>query len=178
MEFKSECNPRIRYTPEGKVEITFTTYKSEIGELSKLKDKELNVKVSKFVGKHSLSQNSYMWRLITDLSNVLKTDKNLLYKRFIQSYGQYDYLPLNVSKIARFVEKWESNGSGYFVEECGKSKLEGYVKLKVYYGSSSYNTKEMKQLIDGIIEVCKRHGVDTLSESEIMLLKNENDIKE
>ena len=175
MEFKSECNPRIRYTPDGRVEITFTTYKSAISELAKFKDKELAIKVSKFNEKHSLSQNSYMWQLITNLSNVLNTDKKALYKRFIQCYGQYDYLPLNESKIERFIERWESNGDGYFVEICGKSKLNGYKRLKVYYGSSSYNSKEMSQLLDGIIKVCNAHGVSTLTELEISLLKNSNE---
>lgn len=176
MEFKVESNPRIRYTPEGKVEITFTTYKSEIGDLSIYKDKELMLKVSQCSKKHSLSQNSYMWKLLGSLASALKTDKNTLYKDFIRKHGQYDYLPIKESEIESFTSKWIMNGAGFFVEVLGDSKLKGYKKLKCYYGSSVYNSKEMKDLLDIIVLTCKNCGIETLTESEQALLKNENDI--
>ena len=71
MEFKADKNPIIRFTLDGKVEITFTTYKSALGGLDDLKDKDLNVKVTSFIKKRSLSQNDYMWVLLDELAKIV-----------------------------------------------------------------------------------------------------------
>lgn len=175
MEFKSDANPIIRFTLDGKVEITFTTYKSAIGGLESLKDKELNVKVTSFSKKRSLSQNAYMWTLLNQLGEKLGRSKDDIYKHYIKDYGVFEILPIKNDAAERFKTNWSKNGLGWFVEDLGESKLNGYIKLIAYYGSSTYNSNEMSRLVDAIVQDCQEQGIDTMTMADIMLLKNDND---
>ena len=175
MEFKADKNPIIRFTLDGKVEITFTTYKSALGGLDDLKDKDLNVKVTSFSKKRSLSQNAYMWVLLDELAKKLHLDKEQVYKNYIKDYGVFEILPIKNDAATRFINNWSKNGIGWFVEELGESKLTGFTKLIAYYGSSTYNSKEMSRIVDAIVNDCHDQGIDTMTLGDIMLLKNEND---
>lgn len=175
MEFKADANPQIRFTLDGKVELTFTTYRSAIGGLEALKDKELAVKVVSFSKKRSLSQNAYMWVLLDELAKVLNRSKEDLYKIYIKDYGTFEMLPIKNEAAERFKKNWSKNGIGWFVEDLGESKLSGYTKLIAYYGSSVYNSTEMSRLINAIVDDCQDQGISTMTLSDIMLLRNEND---
>lgn len=175
MEFKADANPVIRFTIDGKVEITFTTYKSALGGFESLKDKELNVKVSSFSKKRSLSQNAYMWTLLNQLGEKLNRSKEDVYKHYIKDYGVFEILPIKNEAADRFKRNWSKNGIGWFVEDIGESKLSGFTKLIAYYGSSTYNSQEMSRLLNAIVDDCHDQGISTMTLSDIMLLKNEND---
>lgn len=175
MEFKSDPNPRVAFTLDGKVEITFTTYKSALGGFESLKDKELSVKVTSFSKKRSLSQNAYMWVLLNELATKLNCSKENIYRNYIKDYGVFEIIPIKNEAVERFKRNWSTNGIGWFVENLGESKLNGFTKLMAYYGSSTYNSKEMSRIVDAIIFDCQEQGIDTMTLSEIMLLKNEND---
>lgn len=175
MEFKADANPVIRLTLDGKVEITFTTYKSALGGLESLKDKELNVKVTSFSKKRSLSQNAYMWTLLNQLGEKLRLSKEEVYKKYIKDYGVFEILPIKNEAADRFKRNWSKNGLGWFVEDLGESKLNGFTKLIAYYGSSTYNSNEMSRLVDAIVQDCHDQGINTMTLADIMLLQNEND---
>lgn len=175
MEFKADPNPSIRFTLDGKVEITFTTYKSALGGFEALKDKDLSVKVTSFSKKRSLSQNAYMWVLLDELAKVLNTTKEELYRRYIQNYGVFEVLPIKNEAADRFRKNWAKNGLGWFTDDLGESKLSGFTKLIAYYGSSVYNSTELSRVLNAIVDDCKEQGIDTMTMSDIMLLKNEND---
>ena len=175
MEFKANENPVIRFTLDGKVEITFTTYKSALNGLESLKDKELSVKVTSYSKKRSLSQNAYMWVLLDELAKKLHLSKEELYKKYIKDYGVFEILPIRNEAAERFKRNWSINGLGWFVEDIGESKLSGFTKLIAYYGSSTYNSNEMSRLVDAIVQDCQEQGISTMTLSDIMLLKNEND---
>ena len=44
-------------------------------------------------------------------------------------------------------------------------------QLQVYYGSSTFNTKEMSVFIDGIVSECKELGIETLTSEELERMK-------
>ena len=48
-----------------------------------------------------------------------------------------------------------------------KSKLEGFTNVVIYYGSSTYDTKEMTRLTELIVEECKQFGIETKPQVEI-----------
>lgn len=176
MEFKSEANPRITLTLDGKAEITFTTQRGAVYALEDLKDKDLLVKVSSYSKRRSLSQNAYMWVLIGELAAALKIGKDDVYRSYIKDYGIYEVLPIKAEAVERFISVWTARGVGWVCEALGRpSKITGYVNVIAYYGSSTYTSKEMSGLIDAIIEDCKAQGINTMSLADIMLLRNEND---
>ena len=72
-----------------------------------------------------------------------------------------------------FKRIWEKQGLGFLVQEV--SKKDKCIKVNCYYGSSTYNTKEMSLLIEDLIELAKTLNVETKSQSEIDSLLKEWD---
>lgn len=175
MEFRAEPSPRISLTLDGRAEITFTTSKSAVYGLEELKDKELLVKVNSYSKRRSLSQNAYMWVLIGELANALKLSKDEVYRNYIKDYGIFEVIPIKKEAEDMFIKTWKSHGLGWVCEVLKESKLTGYDNLIAYYGSSVYTSEQMKNLLEAIIEDCKEQGINTMSISDIMLLRNEND---
>jgi len=175
IEFKTDKKPRIALTLGGQAEITFTAPKSVVRVLDELNDKTLTVTIKEYRQKRSLSQNSYLWVLLDKLADKVNRSKEDIYKIFIRDYGVFEILPVRNDAAERFKKLWEARGLGWVCEELGESKLNGYTKLIAYYGSSSYNTKEMTRLIDAVIQDCREQGIQVMPLSDVMLLQNDND---
>lgn len=175
IEFRAENLPRVAFLLDGRAEITFTTQKSVVRDFEGLQDKPLSVTVKEFRKKRSLSQNSYLWVLLDELAKKVDRSKEDIYKDFVKDYGVWEVLPIRNDAVERFITNWRKNGLGWFVEDMGESKLNGYTKVMAYYGSSTYNSKEMTRLIDAVIFECKAQGIQTMPLSDIMLLQNDND---
>lgn len=175
IEFRAENKPRIALLLDGQAEITFTAPKSVLKAFEGLTDKPLTVTVKEFRQKRSLSQNAYLWVLLDKLGAKLNRSKEDIYKIYVKDYGVFEPLPIRNDAVERFIANWSKNGLGWFTEDMGESKLNGYTKLIAYYGSSTYNSKEMARLIDAVIQDCEEQGIQTMPLSEIMLLQNDND---
>jgi hypothetical protein len=175
IEFRAENKPRIALTLGGQAEITFTVPKSVVRVLDELNDKPLTVTVKEYRQKRSLSQNSYLWVLLDKLAEKVNRSKEDIYKIYIRDYGVFEIFPVRNDAADRFIKIWEARGLGWVCEDLGDSKLNGYTKIMAYYGSSTYNTKEMTRLIDAVIQDCREQGIQTMPLSDIMLLQNDND---
>ncbi len=175
IEFKAQPKPKIAVLLNGQIEITFITQKSVLKAFEGLRDKELSVIVKEYSKKRSLSQNAYMWVLMDEIGKKVNRSKEDIYKEFIKDYGVFEMLPIRNDAVEAFKRKWSAGGLGWFCEDLGESKLDGYTKLAAYYGSSTYTSEEMKRLIDAVIYDCHELGIDTMTLSDIMLLKNDND---
>ena len=175
MEMKCENNPKVVLTLDGKMEVTFTTARYYLDDLKKIQDKELSVKVVPFRQKRSLSQNAYMWGLVNELSIKLIRPREEIYKSYIKDYGVYEIVAVNNKAVDRLISNWSKNGLGWFAQTMGESSIKDVTKVMLYYGSSTYNSKEMTHLLDAIIEDCKLYGIETMTMSDIMLLQNDND---
>lgn len=174
IEFKTN-KPEFKFLMNGRVEISFITEKSILRQLEGLKDDiELSVQVKEYRKKRSLSQNAYMWVLLDEIGKAVNRSKEDIYREIVKDYGVFEVLPLKDEAVKRFNHNWAKNGLGWFTEIIGKSKLKGYTNLIVYYGSSTYDTKEMTRLLDAVINECQELGIQTMTLSEIMLLQNDN----
>ena len=175
MEFKAENKPRVAFLLDKRIEITFTTERANLSEFEAFGDKELLVKVQPYSKVRSLSQNAYMWVLMDELAKKLQITKEEVYKNFIKDYGVFEIIPIKNEAVERFIRLWGKKGIGWFVEDIGDSKLQGYTKLMAYYVSSAYNSIEMSRVINAVIDECEQQGINTMSLKDIMLLQNEND---
>lgn len=175
IEFRAENKPKLAVLMDGQAEITFTAPKSVLRQFDGLKDKPLTITVKEYRAKRSLSQNAYLWVMLDKLAQAVNQSKEAVYKSFVKDYGVFEVLPIRNDAKDSFISKWSKNGLGWFCEDLGESKLNGYTKLIAYYGSSTYNTKEMTRLIDAVVYDCREQGIDTMPLSDIMLLANDND---
>ena len=175
IEFKTENKPKIALVFGGQAEITFTAPKSALRAFEGLTDKPLTVTIKEYREKRSLSQNAYLWVLLDKIGAKVNRSKEDVYKIFVKDFGVFEVLPIRNDAVERFNRNWSKNGLGWFTEDLGESKLDGYTKLIAYYGSSTYNTAEMKRLIDAVLYECEEQGIDTMPLKDIMLLRNDND---
>ena len=177
IEFTTESKPKIAMLLDGKIEVTFIAPKSVLRSFDGMPEKALTVTVKEFRQKRSLSQNGYLWLLCDKIAEKVGLNKETVYRDFVKHYGVFEVLPIKNEAVESFIYRWGKNGLGWFTEDLGESKLSGYTRLIAYYGSSTYNSKEMARLIDAIIDECRVLEIDTMSISDIMLLQNENDVK-
>jgi hypothetical protein len=97
-----------------------------------------------------------------------------VYRQQIVGVGD-NFTPMCVREkdVNRFVSSWERNGLGWIVQDLGVSQVPGCRNLAAYHGSSTYDTWQMSQLIDNIVQDCKALGIETLTPDKLALLKEE-----
>lgn len=131
-------------------------------------EKEYSVTIKQRRKKRSLDANGYMWALLDKLAKKLKTSSEELYVFFVRYYGKRDSIQLTEEAAKTLTESWNNRGLGWFVDDMGPSRtIPGARSLRIFYGTSEYNTKEMARLIDEVVEECKAQGIETMSKREI-----------
>ena len=166
-----------RKTLAGDVEIILTASGAVIADLSKvLSEFDLRdgwaAKIAKKRNQRSLDANSYMWVLADKIAKEIKSTKEAVYRKAIRDVGVWEDRPIRNDAVPTSLERWERIGLGWFGEEVRESKLEGYKILRFYFGSSSYDTKEMSRLVDWIVEEAKELGIETATPEEIAKMKD------
>ena len=135
--------------------------------LKKYEAKRVNVEVKLWRKARSLDANSYFHVLVDELRKVLGISFAHCKNNMITSYGQIDYLDEGQPII------YKTNAPPEYVRELEEIHLK-LVKVdldaywyKVYRGSHTYDTKEMAQLIDGVVLECKEQGIETMTPDEL-----------
>lgn len=121
--------------------------------------------------KRKLRANSYAWTLIGKIARVVGSKKEEVYREYIKDKGIYSVVTLSSEAVPTFIEKWERKGLGYICE-TSKGKTEDSTDVIAYYGTSSYNTKEMSDFIDYVVSEAKELEIETLPPHEIQRLKD------
>lgn len=152
----------------GDLTITFSVNeKSVLTEYEKIKDcKKLKVKVEKYREKRSLDANAFLWKMLGEISAVLRTDNWSVYLQMLKRYGKYTYIAVKPSVVDAVKKQWRE------VEEIGEVEIGGQkaIQLLCYFGSSTMDTKEFSILLDGVIGEARELGIDTISDTELKLL--------
>lgn len=155
-----------------KPKITFLI-NNNITSLEEIENVELlDIEAKKHREKRSLDANAYCWVLLGKLAEKMNIKAEEVYKMEIKDIGVYEVLPIKDEAVERYKDAWQKNGVGWICEEIGKSKINGFTNVKAYYGSSSYDSKEMARLIDSIVEDCKLQGIPTDTPEEIQKYKD------
>lgn len=121
--------------------------------------------------KRSLDANAYAWVLIGKIADALRMPPTEIYRQAIQNVsGNYEIIPIKTEAAEHFKQIWEAKGLGWPCVDMGKSKIQGYRNLRAYYGSSTYDTRQMSQLIDNLVQDCRALDIEVKSEEEIASL--------
>lgn len=132
------------------------------------KDKTFEVKEHKV--KRSLNANAYCWVLLNKIADAVKSTKEEVYREYIKNKGVFRLITMNKDAVDTFIKVWQERGIGW-VCDTSESKYEGMVDVIAYYGTSSYNTKQMAHFIDYVVEEAKSLNIETLTPDEIERLK-------
>ncbi len=139
---------------------------SELKEITE-KGKALSVEIKQYRQKRSLDANAYMWVLLSKMAAALNTTKDKLYLEVLDRYGVFTHVVVKPSAVNRVKAEWR------IVRDLGAVNVNGNqgVQLQCYFGSSTYSTKEMAVLLDGIVSECKDMDIETLPPEELKKLK-------
>jgi hypothetical protein len=136
-------------------------------------DKEYIITIKEHKQKRSLNANSYAWTLLDKLAEKLNMAKTDIYKAYIKEIGGNSDIVCCIDKAADDLCKaWEGRGIGWLTER-EESKLEGCTNIRLYYGSSVYDTAQMSRLINLIVQDCKTYGIETLTPEELDRMNEE-----
>ena len=123
--------------------------------------------------RRSLDANAYCWVLLDKLAEVLQVKKEDLYREYIRDIGgNSETVCVRNNAVDKLVDGWRHNGIGWQTETF-PSKISGCTNVTLYYGSSTYDSKQMAALIDHLIQDCKAGGIETLTPGEQALLIND-----
>lgn len=122
----------------------------------------------------SLTANAYAWTLMGKLAAKLNESVNEIYRNIILEIGDnFEVLAMPSEAVDDFCAHWESNGIGWMVVRIGEHALRGYDEVAAYYGSSVYDTKQMSDLIDLVVQECREQGIETLPPNKLAAMKEE-----
>ena len=121
--------------------------------------------------KRSLDANAYAWVLLGKLASKLNLPKEEVYRQIIRDVGDnYEILPIRDEAVDKWISAWEEKGIGWCCDVLGKSKLGGYTNVIAYYGSSTYDSKQMSNFISLIVQECEEQDIETATPRELSLL--------
>ena len=136
--------------------------------LEQAKDKQFELK--EYRQKRSKDANAYCWVLCDNIAKALTTPeavvtKEVVYKDAILQIGTFEPMIIEEKAFDNFKRIWSKQGLGFLVQEV--SKKDKCVKVHCYYGSSTYDSKEMSLLIELLVELAKSLNLETKPQAEI-----------
>lgn len=160
-----------------KISLLLDTNNTDVVEQLKNENK-LNIELKKYRKKRSLDANSYCWVLCDKIAKELCKDGTIItkedvYKDAILQIGTFEPFIVQGKTYANFKRIWEKQGLGFLVQEV--SRKDKCIKVNCYYGSSTYDTKEMSLLIESLVELAKTLHIETKPQNEIDSLLREWD---
>nr|DAY39451.1 MAG TPA: NinB protein [Caudoviricetes sp.] len=139
--------------------------------IEQTKDKQFELK--EYKEKRSLNANAYCWVLCDKIAKELSkegtvTTKEIVYKDAITQIGSFEPMIIEEKAFENFERIWSRQGLGFIVQEV--SRKDKCIRVNCYYGSSTYNTKEMSLLIQLLVDLAKSLNIETKPEYEIKSL--------
>lgn len=151
---------------DGTQNITVTVTADLAEVFDELKGKDIDLEIKRVSKKRSLDANAYCWVLIDKIAERTGIKKTEVYRNAIREIGG---VSTTVCVLDQAVEKlregWQKNGIGWQTETI-KSKVPGCTNVILYYGSSAYDSRQMSQLIDSLIQDAEALGIPTITEEQ------------
>ena len=156
-------NGRQRITVEVEEDFTFA--------FDEMKDAPVNIEIKKWRKRRSKDANAYAWVLIDKLAAAMGLTQIEVYHELIRNIGGVsEIVCVKDEAVPRLRAGWKHNGMGWF-SETFPSKIEGCTNVILFYGSSTYDTKQMSALIDAAVEACRVYGIETLPPDQLASLE-------
>ena len=132
-------------------------------------EKDYTVKIEPVKRKRSLNSNAYAWALMTEIANVLRTDKEDVYVEMLKRYGQIAEDKDGNKVIFSVRSEIDATSFYKYLERIGTGTVNGteFTHYRALKGSSEFDTHEMSIFIDGIVSEAKNLGIETLPPDEV-----------
>lgn len=132
-----------------------------------LKERLYDAELKEHRERRSQDANAYLWVLLGKLAEALHTDKDDVYLMMLERYGVYTHIIVRPELVERVRGEWRT------VRELGPVTVNGRsgVQLQCYFGSHTYDTKEMSRLLEGVVEECRELDIETLPPEKLEAMK-------
>ena len=150
----------------GEWEISFSTRDDFSKAFDELAQEAVNVEIKKAAKKRSKDANAFCWVLIDKIAEKMRVPKSDVYRSAIREIGGVsETVCVRDKAVDRLRECWQKNGIGWQTETM-PSKLPGCTNVILYYGSSTYDSKQMANLIDSLIQDAESLNIPTVTPKE------------
>lgn len=142
--------------------------RSAINCYEELHNKEkLTFKIGRYTESRTKDANRYFWALCEKLAEKLDTTKMDIYLNSIRNVGVFYDDEIEPEKVNHRRKAWEMIGTGWLTERVDFSADGNKEVIRFYYGSSSYNKRQMNRLIDNVIQDCQALNIETRTPEQI-----------
>lgn len=160
-------------TRDGSFTLLLTGIREDIyGLYDELKDQECEAAIKKHHVKRSLTANAYAWVLIHQIAERQGISEADYYRRIIKESGiKTDTVCIKKEGAEALIGAWMANGSGWLAERL-ESKIDGCTNIRLFYGSSTFDSAEMARFIDIIVQDAESIGIHTVTDNELSHMKD------
>ena len=153
--------------------LAYIEFNSSMDKIKCLIGKELDIQLKEHKEKRSLNANAYAWVLMQKIAEVIHSDKWSVYLQMLQLYStSFTHIIVKEEAIPKLKEMYRT------CVELGEVVINGVrgIEVQVYFGSSTFNTKEMSVFLDGIVRECKDLEIETYTPDMLERLKQQWDV--
>ena len=157
----------MTFNGDGSQNITITVGADFREMFDKLKDGDVKIEIRKANNRRSSNQNAFVWELIDQIAAETHRKVSEIYREAIRDIGGVSTMVgIKDEAIPMFRETWEKGHLGRQIEIIPGSVKPGWSNVKVYFGSSEFDTVQMSRLIDSLIQDAEALGIPTLTEKQ------------
>lgn len=151
---------RKHITKEG-IEITFNVPHSYFGSIEQIENKEYVLELTNPSNKRSLNQNSMLWELIGEICKVEDGNQSGKEDKYLQLLEMTGVKTTILSMPKEAVDDFKALVRHIRVLDTYLDGEQEKATVEVFYGSSTFNTKQMSKLIDTAIWYASQIGIET-----------------
>lgn len=130
---------------------------------------EYEVTVKEAKQKRSLNANGYAWSLIQEIAKALGITPIEVYREQIKDLPTYEDCMVKPEAFDKLKKEYEQGHTGRSVERLREWK--GYWVIRMWRGSSDFDSLEMSRLIDNLVFEAQQLGIKTEPKANIDKLK-------
>ena len=148
---------------DGTQNVTVTVSGDFREEYDRLAGKELDIEIRLHRQRRSLDANAYCWVIAGKIAESMHISREEVYRNAIRDIGgASETVCVQDKAVDSLRAAWSSHGVGWQTETM-PSKIQGCTNVLLYYGSSVYDTRQMSQLIDHLVQDAEALGIETIT---------------
>lgn len=157
----------LSFNRDGTQNVTVTVSSDFSEAYDELKDNPVNVEIKKASKHRSLSANAYAWVLLDQIASKSGVKVSEVYRNAIREIGGISALiGIKDEAIPLFRQSWEKGHLGRQSEIIPGSSKPGWSNVKIWFGSSEFDSIQMARFIDSLIQDAEALGIPTISDKE------------
>lgn len=130
--------------------------------LEKYMDIDLDISFSRHRNRRSIDANAFLWACLGEIARAINSDTWSIYLYMLERYGKFTHILVKPEAVEQVRRVWR--------ETKIVGEKDGMIQMLCFFGSSTYNTKEFSQLLDGVVSEMKEMHLETPPDEEMKRL--------